>query len=115
LNSWTNLYETWYVYHGTWAHVNDVLHKSLPSVCVSVCVSLYRCLATACWTRRFQCSPCRMKGKSRGLSVYSPTFARQWLGKNIPGATNCWEHRFLCGSCRVWGKQRVRSSHNFLF
>jgi hypothetical protein len=39
LNSWTSLYEIWYVYHGTWAYLNDVLHKSLPSVCVSVCVS----------------------------------------------------------------------------
>jgi hypothetical protein len=40
LNAWTNLYETWYVYHGTWAHLNGVFHKSLPSVCVPVCVSL---------------------------------------------------------------------------
>jgi hypothetical protein len=36
----TILYETWYVYHDTSAHLNGVLHKSLPSVCVSVCVSL---------------------------------------------------------------------------
>jgi hypothetical protein len=28
------------VYHGTWAHLNGVLHKSFSSVCVSVCVSL---------------------------------------------------------------------------
>jgi hypothetical protein len=39
LNAWTNRYETRYVYHGTWAHLNGGLHKSLPSVCVSVCVS----------------------------------------------------------------------------
>jgi hypothetical protein len=25
-------YETWYVYHGTWAHLNRVIYKSLPSV-----------------------------------------------------------------------------------
>jgi hypothetical protein len=31
-------YETWYVYHGTWAHLNGVLHKS-PSVSVFACVS----------------------------------------------------------------------------
>jgi hypothetical protein len=37
LNAWTNLYETWYVWHGTWAHLNCVLHKSLPLVCVCVC------------------------------------------------------------------------------
>jgi hypothetical protein len=36
LNAWTNLYEIWYVYHGTWAHLNGVLHKSLPSVCLYV-------------------------------------------------------------------------------
>jgi hypothetical protein len=41
LNGWTNLYETWYVYHGTWAHLNGILHKSIPSVCVSLCVSPY--------------------------------------------------------------------------
>jgi hypothetical protein len=37
--SLTNVYETWCVYHGTWAHLNGVLHKSFPSVCVSLCVS----------------------------------------------------------------------------
>jgi hypothetical protein len=40
LNALTSLYETWYVYHGTLAHLTYVLHKSLPSVFVSVCVSL---------------------------------------------------------------------------
>jgi hypothetical protein len=30
----------WCVYHGTWAHLSGLLHKSLPSVCVSV----YECL-----------------------------------------------------------------------
>jgi hypothetical protein len=33
-NAWTNLYETWHVYHGAWAHLNGVLNKSLLSVCV---------------------------------------------------------------------------------
>jgi hypothetical protein len=32
--------QTWFVYLGTWAHHNGVLHKSLPSVCVSVCMAL---------------------------------------------------------------------------
>jgi hypothetical protein len=27
-----------YVYHGTWAHLNGVLHKSLPSVCDCMCI-----------------------------------------------------------------------------
>jgi hypothetical protein len=40
LIAWASLYETWYVHHDTWAHLNGVLHKSLPSVCVSLCVSL---------------------------------------------------------------------------
>jgi hypothetical protein len=35
-----NLYEPWYVYHGTWAHLSGVLHKSLPSVCVCMCIFL---------------------------------------------------------------------------
>jgi hypothetical protein len=38
LNAWTNLYETWYIYHGTWAHLNGILHKSLPSICVCMCI-----------------------------------------------------------------------------
>jgi hypothetical protein len=33
----TNLYETYYVY-STWVHLNSVLHKCLPSICVSVCL-----------------------------------------------------------------------------
>jgi hypothetical protein len=51
LYAWTNIYETRYVYHGTWAHLNGVLHKFVVSVCVSVCVSPYRCYATARQTR----------------------------------------------------------------
>jgi hypothetical protein len=42
LNVWTNLFKTWYVYHGTWTHLNGVLHKSLPSVCMPVCYPPYR-------------------------------------------------------------------------
>jgi hypothetical protein len=36
LNAWTNFCETWYVYHGTWAHLNGVLHKSHQSVILYV-------------------------------------------------------------------------------
>jgi hypothetical protein len=36
LNAWTNLYETWYVYHSTWVHLNGILHKSLPRLCLYV-------------------------------------------------------------------------------
>jgi hypothetical protein len=35
----TNRYLTWYVYHGTYAHLDGVFHKSLPSICVTcMCV-----------------------------------------------------------------------------
>jgi hypothetical protein len=40
LNAWTCLYETWCVYHGIWVHLNGLLNKSLPSVHVSVCLSI---------------------------------------------------------------------------
>jgi hypothetical protein len=40
LNVWTNLYETMYVYHGTRAHLSSVIDKSLPSVCVYMCIPL---------------------------------------------------------------------------
>jgi hypothetical protein len=35
LNAWTNLYETWDLYHDTWVPLISMLHKSLPSACVS--------------------------------------------------------------------------------
>jgi hypothetical protein len=40
LNGRSNLCETWYVYHGIWAHLNRLLHKSLQSVFAFVRVSL---------------------------------------------------------------------------
>jgi hypothetical protein len=43
LNAWIKIYEIWYVYHGTWAHLKSPLHNSLPSVCVSVRVSSSPC------------------------------------------------------------------------
>jgi hypothetical protein len=36
LNAWTKLYETLYVHHRTWAHLNGILHK----VCVCMCMLL---------------------------------------------------------------------------
>jgi hypothetical protein len=96
-------YETWYVYHGTWAPLSDILHKSLPSVCVSVCVSpvvllhsgsVYMFLQQRiretkmnCWTHHFPCGPRHMKGESV-VCLYVPlsfqgngsvnTFPQQW-------------------------------------
>jgi hypothetical protein len=45
LNTLTILYGTWYVYHDNLTHLNGVLYKSLPSVRVSVCVSLLSLLS----------------------------------------------------------------------
>jgi hypothetical protein len=39
LNSWTSLYETWYIYHGIWVQINVVLHNSVLLICVCVRVS----------------------------------------------------------------------------
>jgi hypothetical protein len=41
LNTWTNIYVTLYVYHGTWTPPNGVLHKSLRSVCVCIAPSSF--------------------------------------------------------------------------
>jgi hypothetical protein len=38
--AWTNLYGTWYVYNGTWAHPNDVFKKNIVSLCVCMCIPL---------------------------------------------------------------------------
>jgi hypothetical protein len=124
LNAWTNLYETRYVYHDTWSHLNGVLHKFLPLVSVSLCVSLLSLLGKG----SAQCIP--------------PSVARQRLGKHVPAETNArnnrrivgcvgllvclwislsllgnnsvktfprhrrmvWGCRFLCGPCRIIGK-----------
>jgi hypothetical protein len=36
LNAWTNFYDTWYMYHGTWAQLTSVFHEHLPSFCLCV-------------------------------------------------------------------------------
>jgi hypothetical protein len=85
INFW--MPDTWYVYHDTWAHLNGVLHKSLPSVCVSVCVPLIiarqrldknvtaatttHVTKKICWMRHFLCGPCRIKGKQASSSSQS--------------------------------------------
>jgi hypothetical protein len=40
LNVWTSLFETQYTYHVTWAHLNGLLHKLFPSVCVCMSIPL---------------------------------------------------------------------------
>jgi hypothetical protein len=58
LNAWTILHETWYIYHGTWSHLNCILHKSFPSVCVSVrvCVSLLSFPGNGSVKKRYRCN-----------------------------------------------------------
>jgi hypothetical protein len=65
-----NLVCTAYAYHGTWTHLSGVLHKYLPSVCVSVFVSLMCLLGIG----SVKCIP--------------PIVARQRPGKDAPAATN---------------------------
>jgi hypothetical protein len=84
LNAWTNFYETWYVYHGTWAQLNGVLHKSLPPVCVSLCVSLISLLG--------KCS----------VKCIPPFIARQRLGKHVPAATNTRKNKIIVGHVCLW-------------
>jgi hypothetical protein len=73
LNAWTNLYDSRYVrvysYHGTWTHLNGVLHKFLPSVCVLVCVSLLSLLGNV----SVNCNPLSVKGNNS-----AKTFPWQW-------------------------------------
>jgi hypothetical protein len=74
LNGWTNLCERWYLYHA-------VLHKSFPSVCVSVCLSHHRCWVTA-----------RLKTLPRRRM-----HMQQWK--------KCSIHRFLRGPCPMISSQ----------
>jgi hypothetical protein len=80
--AWTNLCETSYVYHDTYANMCGVFNKILPSVCVSMCTLLDKGLVkTLTWqwihTQRqkeywkcwFPCGPCRIKRDSVGLST----------------------------------------------
>jgi hypothetical protein len=60
--------ETWYVYHATWAHLNGVLHESLWSVCVSVCVAILLVLGKGCE----KCIPISLPGYGS-----TNTFSRQ--------------------------------------
>jgi hypothetical protein len=79
LNAWTKLNQTWYVYHGASALLIGVLHKSFPSVCVSLYLAPVSLLGNG--------SVC--------------TFPLQLIHE---GKKNCWTHRFLCGSYRIKGE-----------
>jgi hypothetical protein len=32
MNAWTDVLETWYVYHGSWLNLSGIIHKSLLSI-----------------------------------------------------------------------------------
>jgi hypothetical protein len=125
MNAWTSLYETWYVYHDTWAHVSGVLHKSLTSVCVSVCVSFLLFLGKRSFlgnssvnTFPRQLIHAAIEESLDAcvyLSVYLVIVVKQQLGKDVPAAKkNFWKPRFVCGPCGVRGKWVISSSQNLL-
>jgi hypothetical protein len=95
---WTNPYETWYVYHGTWAHLNGILQKSPPLVCVFVCVFLVPLL-----------------GKASVNCIPSSFNSRQRFGKHVPVATNTSSSRRsvvrvgLCISLSLLGNNSVKT------
>jgi hypothetical protein len=116
LNAWTNLYETWNVYHGTWAHLNGVLHKNLSSVCVSVSPSITARqrlgihVATATNTRDirrtvgrviFYAACVHIKGESVGI------IARQQLGKHVPAAKGFVGGVISYAVCVIWKEQEI--------
>jgi hypothetical protein len=78
----------WYVYHGNWAHINGIFHKSLTSVCVFVCVSLPSLLGNG--------------------SV--KTLPRQRI--HTQELKNCWTCCYLCDTCHIKGKREISSSQS---
>jgi hypothetical protein len=113
LNARTNLYETWYVYHGTWARLSGVLRKSFPSVCAYVYPPIVarqrlgKDVPAATYTRNkgelldalFSMRSVSYQRRVLG-SVYPAIMARHWLGTHVPAATtNWWRRLFLCGPC----------------
>jgi hypothetical protein len=130
LDAWTGLYETWYVCHGSWAHLNCVLHRSLSSVHVSECVSqrivarqlLGRHVPVAtntCNNRRIVgivFYTVRLVSKDSLWVCLCVPLSLPWLLKHVPAAKkNYWRRRFLCCPYGIKGKKAISSSQNFLF
>jgi hypothetical protein len=67
-----------------WVHLNDVLHKSLQSVCVSICLSLFSLQSNG------------------SVKFIHPFGARQRLGKHVPAATNTCNNRKIVGRVCLW-------------
>jgi hypothetical protein len=82
INFW--LPETIFMKLGTWTYLISVLYKSLPSVSVSVCVSLLSLIG---------------KGSSNSIPLF---VARQRLGKHVPTATNIRNNRRTVGCVCLW-------------
>jgi hypothetical protein len=117
------IYETWYVYHGSWVYLNGLPHKSLPQDCMYIPWLSFqgngtvKCIPPFGARQRFRKHvPATMTTRSSRIvgpvvlyavrvllkeSVGLPIVVRQQLGKDVlAAAKNCW-CRFLCGPCRI--------------
>jgi hypothetical protein len=85
-SEWPNRsYETWYIYHSTWAHLSGVLNEFLSSVSVFLCMCIYIYINTHTHTHTHTHTPLIVDG--------------QLLDKHVPGATNTRNDRrifFVC-------------------
>jgi hypothetical protein len=104
-----NLFEIWYLHHGTWPQLKGVLHKSFPSVCV------YK-LTVARLGRHV---PAAMNTHNRTTVGGAVSYQRRVCGpvclsfivasKHLPTATKNWRRRYLCGSRRIKEKLAISS------
>jgi hypothetical protein len=76
-----------YVYRGNWAHLSGVLHKPVPSVCVSACVSLL------------------LLQDNSSVTCIAPFSDRQWLSKHVPMAMS------TCNNRRIIGRVIFHAAH----
>jgi hypothetical protein len=112
-----------FIYHGTWAHLSALFHKSLPSVCVSVCVSppivnrqrlgkqvpaaKNRRNNTKIIERVIYYAVRVIWRESQWVCLCTlPIVARQFINKHVPTAKNCWRC-LICGPCRIRGEWLV--------
>jgi hypothetical protein len=113
VNGWNNLHETWYVYQGTCAHLNGVLHKPLRPVCVSLCTSPLSLLRNGsvntfprqrihtqqynnCWTRLFYAV--RVIPKESRRLVVPRSMGQLWLKASLNRILQkyCYQ-KLICG------------------
>jgi hypothetical protein len=102
LYTWAIFYETWYVYHGTWACVSSLSLLGISSVNM---FPLQWLQYMNCLTALFS-----MLSILHHIPLF-PYFARQQLRKHVPVTVkNCWRFCFLCAPCCIKGKQAISSS-----